>query len=138
MRATGIVRRIDDLGRVVIPKEIRRQMKIHEGDPLEIFTEADGTVCFKRYNPIGEQEWDKVKAVVKRILPEPFAIFDRYDECVAYTSTTYSKALADEGIECDIKLIRIDGEVEGKLVTSKNCENVDLAVSVMAEMLANN
>ena len=54
MKATGIVRRIDDLGRVVIPKEIRRTMRIREGDPLEIFTSAGGEVIFKKYSPIGE------------------------------------------------------------------------------------
>ena len=54
MKATGIVRRIDDLGRVVIPKEIRRTMRIREGDPLEIFTEKDGEVIFKKYSPMGE------------------------------------------------------------------------------------
>lgn len=54
MKATGIVRRIDDLGRVVIPKEIRRTMRIREGDPLEIFTNREGEVIFKKYSPIGE------------------------------------------------------------------------------------
>lgn len=54
MKATGIVRRIDDLGRVVIPKEIRRTMRIREGDPLEIYTEKDGEVIFKKYSPMGE------------------------------------------------------------------------------------
>ena len=54
MKATGIVRRIDDLGRVVIPKEIRRTRRIREGDPLEIFTEKDGEVIFKKYSPMGE------------------------------------------------------------------------------------
>ena len=54
MKATGIVRRIDDLGRVVIPKEIRRVLRIREGDPLEIFTNRDGEVIFKKYSPIGE------------------------------------------------------------------------------------
>lgn len=54
MKATGIVRRIDDLGRVVIPKEIRRTMRIREGDPLEIFTDNEGGVIFKKYSPIGE------------------------------------------------------------------------------------
>mgnify|MGYP000886117765 FL=1 len=53
MKATGIVRRIDDLGRVVIPKEIRRTMRIREGAPLEIFTNKDGEVIFKKYSPIG-------------------------------------------------------------------------------------
>ncbi|WP_129600902.1 stage V sporulation protein T [Anaerophilus nitritogenes] len=54
MKATGIVRRIDDLGRVVIPKEIRRTLRIREGDPLEIFTDRDGEVILKKYSPIGE------------------------------------------------------------------------------------
>lgn len=54
MKATGIVRRIDDLGRVVIPKEIRRTMRIREGDPLEIYTNTGGEVIFKKYSPIGE------------------------------------------------------------------------------------
>ena len=56
MKATGIVRRIDDLGRVVIPKEIRRTMRIREGDPLEIFTTRDGEVIFKKYSLIGGLE----------------------------------------------------------------------------------
>ena len=54
MKATGIVRRIDELGRVVIPKEIRRTQRIRRGDPLEIFTTGDGEVIFKKYSPIGE------------------------------------------------------------------------------------
>lgn len=54
MKATGIVRRIDDLGRVVIPKEIRRTLRIREGDPLEIFTDKEGEVILKKYSPIGE------------------------------------------------------------------------------------
>lgn len=54
MKATGIVRRIDDLGRVVIPKEIRRTLRIREGDPLEIFTDRDGGVILKKYSPIEE------------------------------------------------------------------------------------
>lgn len=54
MKATGIVRRIDDLGRVVIPKEIRRTLRIKEGTPLEIFTDKEGEVILKKYSPIGE------------------------------------------------------------------------------------
>ena len=52
MKATGIVRRVDDLGRIVIPKEIRRTLKIREGDPLEIYTEKDGGVIFRKYSPM--------------------------------------------------------------------------------------
>lgn len=54
MKATGIVRRIDDLGRIVIPKEIRRTLRIREGDPLEIFTDKNGEIILKKYSPVGE------------------------------------------------------------------------------------
>ena len=54
MKATGIVRRVDDLGRIVIPKEIRRTLRIREGDPLEIYTEKDGGVIFWKYSPMGD------------------------------------------------------------------------------------
>jgi len=54
MKATGIVRRIDDLGRVVIPKEIRKTLRIREGDPLEIYTDNNGEIILKRYSPIEE------------------------------------------------------------------------------------
>ncbi len=54
MKATGIVRRIDDLGRVVIPKEIRKTLRIKEGTPLEIFTDREGQIILKKYSPIGE------------------------------------------------------------------------------------
>ena len=54
MKATGVVRRIDDLGRIVIPKEIRKTLRIKEGDPLEIFTDKEGEVILKKYSPIGE------------------------------------------------------------------------------------
>ena len=54
MKATGIVRRVDDLGRIVIPKEIRRTLRIREGDPQEIYTEKDGGVIFRKYSPMGD------------------------------------------------------------------------------------
>lgn len=54
LKATGIVRRIDELGRVVIPKEIRRTLRIHEGSPLEIFTDHEGGIILKKYSPVGE------------------------------------------------------------------------------------
>ena len=57
MKATGIVRRIDDLGRIVIPKEIRRTLRIREGDALEIFTDSQGGVIFRKYSPVGEM-WE--------------------------------------------------------------------------------
>ena len=69
MKATGIVRRIDDLGRVVIPKEIRRTMRIREGDPLEIYTNSDGSVTFKKYIPMSEKDYAKAKQILSALLP---------------------------------------------------------------------
>ena len=57
MKATGIVRRIDDLGRVVVPKEIRKTLRIREGDPLEIFTDREGEIILKKYSPLGEMSF---------------------------------------------------------------------------------
>lgn len=79
MKATGIVRRIDDLGRVVIPKEIRRTMRIREGDPLEIFTDKGGEVVFKKYSPVGEMEpfVSQYADVLYRACGQPVIICDR-------------------------------------------------------------
>ncbi len=77
MRATGIVRRIDDLGRVVIPKEIRRSLHIQEGDPLEIFTDSDGGVTFKRYLPYDESEIDNVIHILENLeVDVPFKLLE--------------------------------------------------------------
>ena len=79
MKATGIVRRIDDLGRVVIPKEIRRTLRIREGDPLEIFTASDGEVIFKKYSPMGElSEFSgQYSDILSRTADLPVIITDR-------------------------------------------------------------
>ena len=79
MKATGIVRRIDDLGRVVIPKEIRRTLRIREGDPLEIYTATDGEVIFKKYSPVGELSVFAAQYadVLSRISSLPTIICDR-------------------------------------------------------------
>ena len=84
MKATGIVRRIDDLGRVVVPKEIRRILRIREGDPLEIFTDKDGEIILKKYSPIGElssfaQQYVESTA---QILGCPVCVSDR-DQIIA-------------------------------------------------------
>ena len=87
MKATGIVRRIDDLGRVVIPREIRRSMKIKEGDPLEIFTTRDGEVVFKKYRYADEHDWAKAKEIVKVLTDVPFGIYDNYGDLQVMTKT---------------------------------------------------
>lgn len=84
MKATGIVRRIDDLGRVVIPKEIRRTMRIREGDPLEIYTDRDGGVIFKKYSQLGDvaELSAQLCDTVSRVSGLPIVISDR-DSCIA-------------------------------------------------------
>ena len=79
MKATGIVRRIDDLGRVVIPKEIRRTMRIREGTPLEIYTSVDGEVIFRKYSPVGEISGtaDQYADVLYKVGGMPTVICDR-------------------------------------------------------------
>ncbi len=84
MKATGIVRRIDDLGRVVIPKEIRRTMRIREGDPLEIYTSSDGEVIFKKYSAISElsENATQIADITAKLASCPVVVFDR-DHVVA-------------------------------------------------------
>ena len=94
MKATGIVRRIDDLGRVVIPKEIRRVLRIRDGDPLEIYTAGDGEVIFKKYSPIGELAPIAVQyaeAMIKHTTC-PVIICDR-DHCIAAAGITRREVL---------------------------------------------
>lgn len=89
MKATGIVRRIDDLGRVVIPKEIRRTMRIREGDPLEIYTSNDGEVIFKKYSAISEMSENaaQVADIMFRLASCPVIVFDR-DHVVAVSGVS--------------------------------------------------
>jgi len=86
MKATGIVRRIDDLGRVVIPKEIRRTMRIREGDPLEIYTTREGEVIFKKYSMIGALDEFAARFcdTLSRSTPFSAAVTDR-DTVIAMT-----------------------------------------------------
>ena len=79
MKATGIIRHIDDLGRVVIPKDIRRTLKIREGDSLEIFLGDDNCVCFKRYSTLGslpEETLRVVQTMAQRTFNHQIAIYD--------------------------------------------------------------
>ncbi len=79
MKATGIVRRIDELGRIVIPKEIRRTQRIRRGDPLEIFTTGEGEVIFKKYSPVAEisQSAEQYAAVLAKQLGLTAFVCDR-------------------------------------------------------------
>lgn len=80
MRATGIIRRVDDLGRIVIPREIRRVLKISEGCPLEFFTD-NNAICLKKYQPYETETWEKANKILSPLLKN-FAILDGYGDAV--------------------------------------------------------
>ncbi len=108
MKATGIVRRIDDLGRVVIPKEIRRTLRIREGDPLEIYTAADGEVIFKKYSPIGElsQIAAQYAEVLNRAIQLPVLITDR-DHVIAVSGAP-KRDFADRRVSEELEALMTD------------------------------
>ncbi|MBQ9898481.1 MAG: AbrB/MazE/SpoVT family DNA-binding domain-containing protein [Ruminococcus sp.] len=103
MKATGIVRRIDDLGRVVIPKEIRRTMRIREGDPLEIYTNSEGEVIFKKYSAISEMSENAsyVAEIMHKIAGCPVAVFDK-DHVVA-TAGVPKKEFAERRVSAQLE-----------------------------------
>lgn len=105
MKATGVVRRIDDLGRIVIPKEIRKTLRIKEGDPLEIFTEKDGDIILKKYSPIGELSNFATEYVdsLNKITGHIAVITDR-DSVIAVAGTT-KKDILEQKISSDLEKI---------------------------------
>lgn len=102
MKATGIVRRIDDLGRVVVPKEIRRVLRIREGDPLEIYTGNSGEVILKKYSPINElgQFAGEYAETVSKVLGGTVIVSDT-DQVIA-ASGAERKSYADKRIDSDL------------------------------------
>ena len=105
MKATGIVRRIDDLGRVVIPKEIRRTMRIREGDPLEIYTDKDGEVIFKKYSLMGGlgDFVGQMCETLNKTTGQIAVITDR-DACIAVAGTP-RRELADKRVSAELEQI---------------------------------
>ena len=103
MKATGIVRRIDDLGRVVIPKEIRRTMRIREGDPLEIYTDKEGGVIFKKYSLMGgvTEFAGQLCETLNRTSGRVCVITDR-DSCIAVSGAP-RKELMDKQISQELE-----------------------------------
>ena len=109
MKATGIVRRIDDLGRVVIPKEIRRTMRIREGDPLEIYTGAGGEVVFKKYSPVGEL------SEISCEMAEAVAAATKLSVVISDRDRTVSAAGSGKGELCDRPLsFELSALLEGR------------------------
>lgn len=129
MKATGIVRRIDDLGRVVIPKEIRRSMRLREGEPLEIFTE-NNMVCFRKYDPIDVKKWETAKNILRHLLVEGFEIADRdketkFNSCGMHPDKTTTP-------------IKSEGDIIGYIITEQGVytdEELAAAVQIAREIL---
>ena len=124
MKATGVVRRIDDLGRVVIPKEIRRTLRIKEGDPLEIFTDKEGEVILKKYSPIGElSEFAAEYAETLTKTTGHIACITDKDTVIAVSGAS-KKEWLEQGISQELEEI-LDNKVK---YVSK--ENHDMAVPI--------
>ena len=140
MKATGIVRRIDELGRVVIPKEIRRTQRIRRGDPLEIFTTGDGEVIFKKYSPIGEMS--TVAAQYTEVLNKSFALtaFVADRDHILAVSGAGRRELADRSISQPLEKLmdarrpyRNEGEPDRALMPCEEAARVLLcAVPIIA------
>ena len=142
MKATGIVRRIDDLGRVVIPKEIRRTMRIREGDPLEIYTSSNGEVVFKKYSPMGEvlENAGQYAEVLSRMAGLPTAICDR-DHVIAAAGVpkkeflerriTPSLEAAMESRRCTVCQTPVEGQERAALVCCPILSQGDVTGSVL-------
>ena len=117
MKATGIVRRIDDLGRVVIPKEIRRTLRIKEGDPLEIFTDKEGEVILKKYSPIGElSEFAEEYAETLTKTTGHIACITDKDTVIAVSGAS-KKELLEQGVSSQLEKIMEDQE---KYISKEN------------------
>ena len=141
MKATGIVRRIDDLGRVVIPKEIHRTLRIREGDPLEIFTDRDGEVIFKKYSPMGELGTvvAELAEALARTAGMSCAICDR--DAVIAAAGGAKKDILEKSISPDLELVmeqratyeRGVGETQDIAITANDVYNVIVAVPIITD-----
>ena len=127
MKATGIVRRIEDLGRVVIPKEIRRTLRIKEGDPMELFTTKEGEVVFKKYQPFEEYDWVKAKAIVSAIYPDlQFGLYNDYGEKQTATNVTLPRTIEiDYFYEKEQSIITTEMDTVGYIVFGSDCLKAD-------------
>lgn len=141
MKATGIVRRVDDLGRIAIPKDIRKAMRIHEGDPLELFTKDD-YLCFRKYRPHDEADWTMAAKLVKAVVPD-FKLLDGYGDDVGerHGPIMYPANLQEAEKADDFKVYKVTTYYDtlAYLVVKKDCdsEKVDIAVRVLTNFLEN-
>ena len=125
MKATGVVRRIDDLGRVVIPKEIRKTLRIKEGDPLEIFTDSEGGIILKKYSPIGELSEFSVGYAETLSKTTGHIAFITDKDTVIAVSGGPKKEYLEKNISDELEQIMEDKEV----YTSKDNNNISVPIT---------
>lgn len=125
MKATGVVRRIDDLGRIVIPKEIRKVLRIKEGDPIEIFTGREGEVILKKYSPIGElSEFASDYAETLAKTTGHIACITDKDNVIAVSGGS-RKEFLEQSISKELEQLMDDKEV----YTSNQNNNISLPIT---------
>ena len=125
MKATGVVRRIDDLGRVVIPKEIRKTLRIKEGEPLEIFTDREGQIILKKYSPIGElSEFASGYAETLSKTTGHIACITDKDTIIAVSGGS-KKEFLEQDVSKELEQLMEDKEI----YTSKDNSNVAMPIT---------
>ena len=138
MKATGIVRRIDDLGRVVIPREIRKTLRIKEGDPMEIFTTRDGEVVFKKYHYADEHDWAKAKAIVKALHPDlQFGLYNDWGEKQTATNVKFPQSIEFEDFD-DREIKNNEGDPIGYIEVDSDIltEDLEKIIKVLKEFFS--
>lgn len=140
MKATGIVRRIDDLGRIVVPKEIRRVLRIREGDSMEIFTDSEGEIVLKKYSPIGElgnvaeQYAESISQITGRIT----IITDK--DCVIAAAGAINKSIKGKKISKKLEGILSNREVvrgdSTRIISIVDNENVEQGEQVICPIVS--
>ena len=142
MKTTGIVRRLDDLGRIVIPREIRKVLNIQENHPLEIFYDENG-IYLKKY--INESDWEMAQKIVTPILGDCFALLDQYGDVRRYYGAEYKKNYGEAAKDSYLKVIEIKSKdfqpmLQGYLVVKSDFddERANMAKGVLYNFFSSN
>lgn len=147
MKATGIIRRIDDLGRVVIPKEIRRNMRVREGDPLELYLDSSGCLVLKKYSPLAESLYSKAAENALKKEGIRFAVYDRGFRLSGYYQDSFPSVVPTDWSDNDkmfvdgaftvFKIFSV-GELLGYIAVTETdkTEYVKAIVSMIGEELS--
>lgn len=139
MKATGIVRKLDDLGRIIIPKEIRKTMKIECGDPLEIFINSGGGITLRKFDPYDMELWNSALTVAEALVGKKVALYNKDGDKLcgdpAFPST-YAEVLASMEIGGTSIPELASGSIIGYIVVEQNDEALSHLASVKKAITA--